>query len=138
MISYHEEHNDETSFFGLIFITTRWYHYSMWRSGTVCRVCGISARRLDYWISSKLAAPTKTYRAQNPKRDFFLFGFDAVLRIRIIKSLRDAGVSLQRIREAITRIGKDGWQAHWLVSDGRDVYRIMENNLIEYLSGRHQ
>jgi DNA-binding transcriptional MerR regulator len=77
---------------------------------------------LDYWIAQKLVTP---HVELTKKRKFFFFIYEDVVRIRVIKSLRDAGLPLQRIRRALKLLRStesEGWKQSWLVTDGRDVY----------------
>lgn len=96
---------------------------------------------LDYWISRGAISPTQTYRAQGGRRDLFLFTFEDLVRIKIVRSLRESGVSLARIVGAIRQLqnlsGPD-WQREWIVSDGRRVYRQTGDDRLESLSGRDQ
>jgi DNA-binding transcriptional MerR regulator len=96
---------------------------------------------LDYWINKDVISPTRTYRAKGGRRDLFLFGFDDLVRIRIVRSLRDSGVSLERIRVAISQLRRrtgPEWQREWIVSDGKNVYLRTSGDTLESLSGRAQ
>jgi DNA-binding transcriptional MerR regulator len=111
----------------------------LYRAQVVCRVCKITPRMLDHWIRSGVIRPSKTYKATPTGRDLFLFSFEDLLRIRVVRSLRDAGLPLQRIRKAIAalRHASDAeWRSDWLVSDGDRIYRITTPNVLETLSGR--
>lgn len=103
-----------------------------------CRVAGISARNLDHWISSGLVSPHSVYRGPKQRRDFFLFAFEQLVELRIISALRQTGVSLQRIREALTALKRDAgsdWQALWLISDGTNVLVVRQPDVVETLTG---
>jgi len=77
---------------------------------------------LDYWISNGIVRPTVTKKTE--KRKFFYFDFPALVRIRTVKGMRDAGMSLKQIRNAYSLLEskRDAWKARWLVSDGNDIF----------------
>jgi DNA-binding transcriptional MerR regulator len=102
----------------------------------------ISARQLDYWVEKRLVIPAKVYRTLSEKPESsrkldFLFDFDNLVQLRLIRSLRTAGVPLQRVREAIEKIREPKWHHKWLVHDGRDVH-LVQGKKLEALSGRHR
>lgn len=114
---------------------------SLYQAQVACRVCGVTPRMLDYWITRGAIAPTKAYRARNGTRDLFLFSFEDLIRVRIVRSLRESGVSLARIISAIQqlrRVSGPDWHREWLVSDGRGIYRRTGNDALESLSGKDQ
>ena len=70
-----------------------------YRGPTVCRLVGISYRQLDYWARTGLVTPS--VRPADGSGSQRLYSFEDLVELRIIKRLLDAGISLQRIREAI-------------------------------------
>lgn len=95
---------------------------------------------IDYWVTTGVIAPSRSYRAPAERRDFFLFSFEDLIRIRIVRSLRQAGVSLQRVRvalESLKRRTGPAWQAEWLVTDGRDVYVMPREGALEALTRKN-
>lgn len=103
-----------------------------------CKVAGISPRKLDYWITSGVIAPHSVYRGPEERRDFFLFTYSELVQLRIVASLRQTGVSLQKIRDAVrtlrTRQGPE-WHSLWLVSDGSEVLVVSKESIVETISG---
>ncbi len=97
---------------------------SGYRGPTVCRLVGITYRQLDYWARTGLVTPS--IRAADGSGSQRLYSFGDLVELRIIKRLLDAGVSLQRIREAIgyLRAGGAGRPLSdvTLVSDGQRIY----------------
>ena len=72
------------------------------RGPTVCKLVGITYRQLDYWARTNLVTPS--VRPADGSGSQRLYGFGDLVELRIIKRLLDAGVSLQRIREAIAHL----------------------------------
>jgi len=65
----------------------------------VCRLVGITYRQLDYWARTGLLTPTlQSARGSGSKRRY---DYTDVLELKVIKSLLDAGVALQRARRAV-------------------------------------
>ncbi|HZD68472.1 MAG TPA: MerR family transcriptional regulator [Actinomycetes bacterium] len=95
-----------------------------YRGPTVCKLIGISYRQLDYWARTGLVTPS--VRAADGSGSQRLYGFTDLVELRIIRRLLDAGVSLQRIRQAIDylRSGADGKPLTdiTLMSDGERIY----------------
>ncbi len=76
-----------------------------YRGPTVCRLVDITYRQLDYWARTGLVTPS--VRAAEGSGSQRLYSFTDVVELRIIKRLLNAGVSLQRIREAITYLRQE-------------------------------
>jgi DNA-binding transcriptional MerR regulator len=95
-----------------------------YRGPTVCKLVGITYRQLDYWARTNLVTPS--VRAADGSGSQRLYDFGDLVELRIIKRLLDAGVSLQRIREAIAHLRAetpDGSLSDLtLMSDGSRIY----------------
>jgi DNA-binding transcriptional MerR regulator len=107
------------------------------RGPIVCRLVGISYRQLDYWARTSLVTPS--VRAADGSGSQRLYSFGDVVELRIIKRLLDAGVSLQRIREAIAQLRAQtpggSLSDVTLISDGRRIYACHSNEeIIDVLS----
>ncbi len=88
----------------------------------VLRVVGVSYRQLDYWARTDLVRPSiQDAEGSGTQR---VYSFQDLLKLRIVKSLLDAGVSLQKIRKAIDTLEELQQPAHGttLISDGERVY----------------
>ncbi len=104
----------------------------VYKSEVVCRVCGISARMLGYWIARGLVAPTKFLETERRKRRVFLFTFQDLVRVRVVSSLRESGLSLQSIRRAVDQLrcpaeGSNAWDSTVLVTNGKDLFRCTDD-----------
>ena len=65
----------------------------------VCSLVGITYRQLDYWARTGLLTPSiATANGSGTKRRY---SYHNVVEIKVIKQLLDAGVSLQRARQAV-------------------------------------
>jgi DNA-binding transcriptional MerR regulator len=107
------------------------------RGPTACSAAGVTYRQLDYWARTDLVKPS--VRGATGSGTQRLYSFRDVLLLRIIKSLLDAGVSLQQIRTAISHLrerGTDDLTQVTLMSDGASVYECRSaGEVIDLLQG---
>ena len=107
------------------------------RGPTACAAAGVTYRQLDYWARTGLVEPS--VRGASGSGTQRLYSFRDVLLLRIIKSLLDAGVSLQQIRTAISHLrerGTDDLTQVTLMSDGASVYECRSaGEVIDLLQG---
>lgn len=108
----------------------------LYSAKAVCEGCSVTQRMLDYWVSTGVIEPTKVFeskykdRGDKKRRAYHLFDFTAIVQIKIVKDLRDGGVSLQQIRFAIGCLREErgeAWQRAWVVTDGSRLYEKTEN-----------
>jgi DNA-binding transcriptional MerR regulator len=90
-----------------------------YRGPQVCSIVGITYRQLDYWARTDLVRPTVAdAKGSGSQRRY---AYRDLLELKVIKSLLDAGVSLQSARRAIEylrgNLGEDLASAN-LVIDG--------------------
>src|SRR6266536_3345207 len=94
-----------------------------YRVPDVCRIVGISYRQLDYWARTELLTPS--IREAGGSGTQRLYSFQDLIQLRVIKQLLDTGVSLQKIREAVSFL-KETVSSHptgmTLMSDGDRIY----------------
>ena len=77
-----------------------------YRGPAVAKIVGISYRQLDHWTSTGLVVPgVRNADGSGSQR---LYAFEDIVRLKVIKRLRDAGVSLQRIRKALDEVAGRG------------------------------
>lgn len=96
------------------------------------RYTGCTAHQLRYWDRISLVKPSVQATGGRPgvKR---LYSFRDLVSLRVIKSLLDGGMSLQRIRKAIEFLRKKaGLEQHLsdlkLVTDGNSIFQIARND----------
>ena len=89
------------------------------RGPQVCGIVGITYRQLDYWARTDLVRPSITdARGSGTQRTY---SFSDLVRLKVVKSLLDAGVKLQTARKAIDYLRDDlgdDWATANLVLDG--------------------
>jgi len=88
----------------------------------VCRIVGITYRQLDYWARTELVTPS--IRDASGSGSQRLYSFQDLVTLRVIKSLLDTGVSLQRVRKAVEHLQtmEQPLTQVTLMSDGQGVY----------------
>lgn len=70
-----------------------------YRAPHVCKLVGITYRQLDYWARTHLLQPSlKAAQGSGTQR---LYSFSDLVQLRVIKGLLDAGLHLNRIRQAV-------------------------------------
>ena len=89
-------------------------------SGTkAASVVGISYRQLDYWARTDLLRPSLVDAAGSGTQR--RYSYRDLVRLKVVKSLLDAGVKLQAARRAIEYLRDDlgeDWDTASLVLDG--------------------
>jgi DNA-binding transcriptional MerR regulator len=89
------------------------------RGPQVCSIVGITYRQLDYWARTDLVRPSITdARGSGTQRTY---SFQDLVRLKVVKSLLDAGVKLQTARKAIDYLREDlgdDWATASLVLNG--------------------
>jgi DNA-binding transcriptional MerR regulator len=109
-----------------------------YRGPAVCDVVGITYRQLDYWARTGLVPPS--IRQAEGSGSQRLYAFEDIVRLRVVKRLLDAGVSLERIRAALVELAAQGRTLSdvTLASDGRTVYAIDDDRQLLDLLRRGQ
>jgi DNA-binding transcriptional MerR regulator len=96
---------------------------SGFRGPQTCKIVGITYRQLDYWTRTELIIPS--IQAATGSGSQRLYSFNDLLQLKVIKSLTDAGASLQKVRQAIDYVRNnldDDWSKVTIVTDGGGVY----------------
>ncbi|MBT1018230.1 MerR family transcriptional regulator [Canibacter sp. lx-72] len=112
---------------------------SGYNSKSVALVVGITLRQVDYWTSTGLVqASVQDARGSGSQR---LYSFRDILVMKVIKSLLDVGVSLQKIRGAVEQlheVGVHDLAQATLMSDGKGVYLCSSHDEIIDLLNKGQ
>ncbi len=105
-------------------------------SGTqAAKVVGISYRQLDYWARTDLIRPSLSDAAGSGSRR--RYSYKDLLELRVIKTLLDAGIKLESVREIFEylreHVQEDIASAH-LVINGNSVVLARGDELIDVLN----
>lgn len=104
-------------------------------SGTsAAKIVGITYRQLDYWARTDLVRPTLCDAAGSGSRRSY--SYQDLLELRVIKSLLDAGIKLESVRQAFTylrnHVDTDIAAAHLVIS-GTDVMVCVGDELFDVM-----
>ena len=96
-------------------------------SAAVWKILGVSQRCLDYWNQIDLVRPS--LEAGAGKGSLRQYSFDDLLRLAVVKNLRQAGLSLQKIKKGVDRLkkrspGNDPLLSELLITDGKNLHRV--------------
>ena len=97
-----------------------------------CRLTGCTAHQLRYWDRVNLVRPTLQRTGGRPGRRR-LYAFRDLVALRVVKSLLDNGMSVQRVRRAWDYLRRTAdMDRHLaevkLVTDGHSIFRIASND----------
>ena len=95
-------------------------------------IVGISYRQLDYWARTDLIRPSLTDASGSGSRR--RYSYQDLLELRVIKTLLDAGIKLESVREVFNYLRKhvtsDIASAHLVIS-GQTVVLAQGDELID-------
>lgn len=89
------------------------------------KITGASQRQLDYWDEIGLIQPSQQQASgKGSKREY---SYTDLVRLRTVVSMRQVGISLQKVRRALEIIkswnrGSKSWAKRKLISDGNDIF----------------
>ena len=97
-----------------------------------CRFTGCTAHQLRYWDRVNLLRPTLQRTGGRPGRRR-LYAFRDLVALRVVKSLLDNGMSLQRVRRAWDYLRRTAdMERHLaevrLITDGVSIFRVASND----------
>lgn len=103
----------------------------------VCRLVGITYRQLDYWARTGLLTPSlASAKGSGSKRRY---DYTDVLELKVIKSLLDAGTSLQRARRAVDclrdGLGQDLAMTSLVLTPNGSVLARSNGEIVDLLKG---
>jgi DNA-binding transcriptional MerR regulator len=101
------------------------------RGPQVCSIVGITYRQLDYWARTDLVRPSITdAKGSGTQRTY---SFADLVRLKVVKSLLDAGVKLATARQAIDYLREDlgdDWATANLVLDGSSSVLVRTDDML--------
>jgi DNA-binding transcriptional MerR regulator len=106
-----------------------------YRGPQVCKLVGITYRQLDYWARTDLIRPSVAdARGSGTQRRY---AYRDLVELKVIKSLLDAGVSLQSARRAIeylrTNLGEDIAAASLVINGTDSVLARTDGEIVDVL-----
>ncbi len=106
-------------------------------SGTqTAKIVGITYRQLDYWARTDLLKPSLAEATGSGSRR--LYSYRDLLELRIIKTLLDAGIKLESVRDVFNNlresVGTDISSANIVISGTTSVVLRTNDELIELMS----
>ncbi len=103
------------------------------RGPQVCGIVGITYRQLDYWARTDLVRPS--LHDANGSGTQRLYSYRDLVELKVIKSLLDAGVSLQTARKAIdylrSNLGVDVASASLVLDGSRSVLAFSGDQIVD-------
>lgn len=108
---------------------------------TVCNITGLTNRQVDYWDRTHFIKPSlKEASGYGTAR---LYSFNDLVQLKVAKTLIDKGLSLQKIRKAITYLKKNFPEIDKplaemrFLTDGETVFVITRDKraILDTLSG---
>jgi len=98
-------------------------------------IVGISYRQLDYWARTDLVRPTVTDAAGSGSRR--RYGYTDLLELKVIKSLLDAGIRLENVREIFSYLrdilGQEITSANLVIQGSSSVVIQSDGELIDLI-----
>jgi DNA-binding transcriptional MerR regulator len=110
-----------------------------YRGPQACKIVNITYRQLDYWTRTDLVSPSISPATGSGTQR--LYSFNDLLQLKVIKQLLDAGMSLQKVREALDYARttlKGDWTKATIVADGNGVYALTSEQEVFDLLRRGQ
>ena len=101
-------------------------------------IVGISQRCLDYWAERGIVTPS--VQQATGKGSERRYGFDDLVKLALVKRLREAGLSLQKIRKGLDVMRKrwpkeDPLLDEMLATDGSSFFRTKGDRVEDILAG---
>src|SRR3990172_4297290 len=100
-------------------------------SKTVCKLTGLTYRQIDHWDRSHFVKPSLKEASGYGSVRFY--SFKDLVQLKVAKALKDQGVSLQKIRKAVTYLKKNFPDIERplaemrLLTDGSTIFALTAN-----------
>ena len=106
-------------------------------SKQACYLSGCTSHQLRYWDKVKLVSPSVQSSHGKPGVPK-LYSFRDIVSLKVIKTLLDNGMSIQRVRRAWRYLSRNGdlqdqLSKTKLSSDGETIYKVEENKVLDAL-----
>ncbi|MGI8754712.1 MAG: MerR family transcriptional regulator [Acidimicrobiales bacterium] len=107
-------------------------HYS---GKKAAEIVGITYRQLDYWARTDLVRPTLADAAGSGSRRAYSYG--DLLELKVVKSMLDAGIKLESVREAFSylrsQLGQEVASARLVIGGGSAILVRDDEELLDVL-----
>ncbi len=96
-------------------------------------ITGVTQRQLDYWDQKGIVrASVDRARGKGVERKYT---YTDLVKLRLVKELRDSGLSLQKIQKAVKHLKKrhrnaDPLATEMLITDGLTVHRVTDDHAV--------
>jgi len=98
-------------------------------------IAGITYRQLDYWARTELVRPSMARATGSGSRR--LYSYRDLLELRAVKSLLDAGIRLEMVREVFayltTQLDEDVTRVNLVISGSSVMVRTGEEEIVDLL-----
>ena len=106
-------------------------------SKQACYLSGCTSHQLRYWDKVKLVSPSIQSSHGKPGVPK-LYSFRDIVSLKVIKTLLDNGMSIQRVRRAWRYLSRNGdlqdqLSKTKLSSDGETIYKVEESKVLDAL-----
>lgn len=117
--------------------TTRLYNMT-YSAAAARKVVGVSQRCLDYWAECGVVTPSATEAQGKGSERKYAFG--DLVKLAVVKRLRDAGLSLQKIRKGLGVMRRrwpksDPLLDEMVATDGSSFFRLKGSQVEDMLNG---
>lgn len=99
-----------------------------------CQLTGISPRQIDYWDRTHLIKPS--IREASGYGSVRLYSFIDLVQLKLVKTLKDQGVSLQQVRKSVSYLKKNYPQIKKplaelkFITDGKTIFVLTRNKKV--------
>jgi|TARA_B100000315_G_scaffold4243_1_gene4183 DNA-binding transcriptional MerR regulator len=106
-----------------------------YNSKRTAEIVGITYRQLDYWTRTDLVRPALVVATGSGSRR--RYDYRNLLELRVVKTLLDAGIRLERVREAFSylsdHLDEDVTQVNLVISGARSVAVRSGDEIVDLL-----
>lgn len=107
----------------------------------VCKIIGLTKRQVDYWDTSHFIKPT--VNEASGYGSVRLYSFTDLIQLKVAKTLKDGGISLQKIRKSLNYLKRNMPKIREpllnlrFITDGNSVFVLTRDNktIVDTLKG---
>ena len=97
----------------------------------VCKITGLSKRQVDYWDRTHFVKPS--INEASGYGSVRLYAFTDLIQLKVAKALKDAGVSVQKMRKSLNYLKKHKPEIEnpmaelKFITDGENIFVLTSN-----------